>query len=325
MTAEGESLDPRTRYFRDTTKSIIARNESPDVGFETSINVYRGCSHGCSYCFARPFHEYLGFSSGLDFETRIMVKPDAPALLRRELSSKKWRPQLLLLSGVTDPYQPVERKLGITRACLEVLLEARNPVGIITKNHLVTRDIDLLRELAAYQAVAVNISLTTLRNELQRVMEPQTSIPARRLAAVEKLADAGVPVGVMVAPVIPGLTDEELPAILNAARAAGASWAGFVALRLPYAVKEIFTAWLEQHFPDRKEKVLNRIREMHGGRLYDSRWVARGKGEGVMAGQLAALFQAAHRRAGFPVDGHPVLVTHHFRRPSDSAQFGLFQ
>ena len=324
LAEHGALVAPRTQLLRDTTRTIIARNDSPDVSFETSVNPYRGCEHGCAYCFARPFHEYLGFSSGLDFETRILVKLDAAELLRTELASPRWTPQVIVMSGVTDPYQPIERKLRITRGCLEVLAEARNPVAIITKNHLVTRDIDLYTELAAHGAAAVNVSLTTLRNDLQSVMEPRTSIPARRLAAVEQLARAGVPVGIMVAPLIPGLTDEEMPAILRAARDAGAQWAGYVTLRLPHAVKELFDAWLARHFPERRDKVLNRVREMRGGKLYDSRWGMRGRGEGEMADQLGALFRAARRKAGYPDDAHGELSTAAFRPPSLTGQLALF-
>lgn len=314
---------PETVYYRDGSRSIISRNESPDVGFDTSINPYRGCSHGCIYCYARPTHEYLGLSAGLDFETRIFVKEDAPELLRRELSSPRWEPQVLVLCGVTDAYQPIERKLGLTRRCLEVLAEFRNPVGIVTKNHLVTRDVDLLRELARHGAASVNISVTTLDPKLQRVMEPRTSIPARRLAAIETLAEAGVPVGVMVAPLIPGLNDHEMPAILEAAARAGARFAGFTVLRLPFAVKDLFTAWLERHFPERKEKVLGRVREMRGGKLNESRFGARMRGEGAYAGQLRALFHAAARKAGIDAR-QPALSTAAFRRPPAGPQLGLF-
>ena len=314
---------PETVYYRDGSRSIIARNESPDVGFDTSINPYRGCSHGCIYCYARPTHEYLGLSAGLDFETRIFVKEDAPELLRRELSSPRWKPQVLVLCGVTDAYQPIERKLGLTRRCLEVLAEFRNPVGIVTKNHLVTRDVDLLQELARYGAASVNISVTTLDTKLQRVMEPRTSIPARRLAAIETLARAGVPVGVMVAPLIPGLNDHEMPAILEAAADAGARFAGFTVVRLPFAVKELFVAWLERHFPERKEKVLGRLREMRGGKLNESRFHARMRGEGEYAAQLRALFHATARKVGIDTR-QPELSTGAFRRPPAGPQLGLF-
>src|SRR5216117_3802603 len=216
--ALGTEERPRraTQYFRDGTKSVITRNNSPDVGFETSLNPYRGCEHGCIYCYARPTHEYLGFSAGLDFESKIMVKTNAPELLRTELESLRWKPQVLVMSGVTDPYQPVEKKLRITRGCLEVLAKFRNPVAIITKNRLVTRDIDFLRELARYNAVAVNISVTSLDSKLQRVLEPRTSLPEARLDAINQLRAAGIPTGVMVAPIIPGLTDHEVPKINGA-------------------------------------------------------------------------------------------------------------
>src|SRR5215831_10033281 len=214
-----------TQYFNDKTKTIIAHNQSPDVGFESSINPYRGCEHGCIYCFARPTHEYLGFSAGLDFESRIVVKRDAPRLLEAELSSPKWKPQLLMMSGVTDCYQPLERKLKITRKCLEVLAKFRNPVAILTKNRLVTRDIDILSELARHKCAVVNLSVTTLDVDLQRIMEPRTSTPSARLDAVARLRAAGVPVGVMVAPIIPGINDHEIPAIVDACAKAGAQFA----------------------------------------------------------------------------------------------------
>ena len=220
-----EDPAPTTQAFRDLTKTVITYNDSPDIPFTASLNPYRGCEHGCAYCYARPTHEYLGFSAGLDFETKIMVKENAPELLRNELSSKKWKPQVIALSGVTDCYQPMERKLKLTRRCLEVLAEFRNPVGIVTKNHLVTRDLDVLRELAQHRAVAVFISITTLDNSLTPRLEPRASLPSHRLAAIEKLSRAGVPAGVMVAPVIPALTDYEMPAIISAAVQAGAQFA----------------------------------------------------------------------------------------------------
>ncbi|HUF13442.1 MAG TPA: PA0069 family radical SAM protein [Longimicrobiales bacterium] len=331
----GEAWNPagRTRFFRDHTRGIIARNQSPDVGFETSINPYRGCEHGCVYCFARPTHEYLGLSAGLDFESRIFVKMDAPELLRRELSGRKWQPQIIVISGVTDCYQPVERRLRITRGCLEVLAEARNPVGIITKNHLVTRDVDLLAKLASHHAVKVHISVTTLDRELQRTMEPRTSTPERRLEAIRTLSDAGIDVGVMVAPVIPGLTDHEMPRILEAAAAAGAVSAGYVPLRLPHGVKDLFADWIQRVYPDRATRVLNRVREMRGGDLYDSTWHRRMSGAGVYAEHLDTLFEASRRKAGF--DGRRAryeLSTASFRAPPPPplapgklpAQLGLF-
>ncbi|HET7626213.1 MAG TPA: PA0069 family radical SAM protein, partial [Verrucomicrobiae bacterium] len=219
---------PRTQFLKDKTSTIIAYNNSPDIGFEASVNPYRGCEHGCIYCYARPFHEYLGFSSGLDFETKIMVKESAPKLLREELASPKWQPKVITMSGVTDCYQPIERRLKLTRGCLEVLADFRNPVVIVTKNALVTRDVDLLSALARDHAAQVFISLTTLDSDLRKVMEPRTSPPAARLAAIRKLTDAGIPVGVMLAPIVPGLTDHEIPALIAAAVEAGARSAGHV-------------------------------------------------------------------------------------------------
>ncbi|MGI8436750.1 MAG: PA0069 family radical SAM protein [Chthoniobacterales bacterium] len=287
-----------TQFFRDGARTIIAKNTSPDIGFERSVNPYRGCEHGCAYCYARPTHEYLGFSAGLDFETRIMVKENAPELLEAELASPKWEPQTVMLSGVTDPYQPVERRLRLTRRCLEVLAKFRNPVGIITKNKLVTRDLDVLSELAAHHAVAVNLSVTTLDRKLQRILEPRTSPPQARLDAIAQLRAAKIPVGVMVAPIIPGITDHEMPAILAACGKAGAQFAGYVVLRLPLAVAPLFERWLDEHFPARKEKVLGRIRSLRGGdRLYDATFGKRLKGEGIFAEQIASMFDVARPRA----------------------------
>src|SRR6266404_8105765 len=309
-----------TRFFRDGTKTIITRNNSPDVGFETSLNPYRGCEHGCIYCYARPTHEYLGFSAGLDFESKIIVKTNAPELLRAELESPRWQPQTLVLSGVTDPYQPVERKLQITRGCLEVLTQFRNPVAIITKNHLVTRDIDLLRELATCNAAAVNVSVTSLDQNLQRVLEPRTTSPQGRLNAIEQLREANIPVGVMVAPIIPGLTDHEVPKILDACAKAGAQFAGYTIIRLPWTVAPLFEHWLEEHFPDRKEKVLGRIRHLRGERLNNSQWHTRMTGEGIFAEQIASLFEVGCRRAG--IGERPKLSTTGFRRTR--GQLALF-
>lgn len=274
-------------------------------------------------CYARPNHEFLGMSAGLDFETRILVKEDAPALLRKELSSPKWKPQVLALSGVTDPYQPIERRLKITRGCLEVLAEARNPVGIITKRDLVTRDIDLLGELASHDAAAVTVSVTTLDRELQRVMEPRASVPERRLEAIRRLSAAGIPVGVNVAPVIPGLTDHELPAILEAAAEAGAIRAGFIMLRLPHGVAELFETWLGQHLPDRRDKVLNRLLDLRGGRLYRAGFGQRMRGEGPFAQQVQRMFAISCDRLGLERK-HTRLSTAAFRRPLATPQLGLF-
>jgi DNA repair photolyase len=313
---------PRTQFFKDHSQTVISRNDSPDLDFQASLNPYRGCEHGCIYCYARPFHEYLGFSAGLDFESKIMVKEDAPELLRQELSSPKWQPQVIFMSGVTDCYQPVERKLKLTRRCLEVLAEFRNPVFIVTKNRLVTRDVDLLAELARHHAVSVWLSITTLDSELRKVMEPRTSPPAARLAAIRKLASAGISTGVNVAPMIPGLTDHEMPAILKAAAEAGATSAGYTVVRLPYGVAPLFEKWLETHFPDRKEKVLNRLRAMHGGKLYDAQWGKRFGGEGIFAEQISQMFKVARRKAGI-ADDEDELSTAAFHRPG-GAQLSLF-
>src|SRR5713101_5248365 len=269
---------PATQLLRDPARTILSYNESPDVGFTVSLNPYRGCEHGCIYCYARPTHEWLGFSAGLDFETRILVKEEAPRLLQEALASPSWQPQVIALSGVTDPYQPVERQLRLTRRCLEVLAAWRNPVAVVTKNALVARDSDLFAELAQVNAAAVFISITTLDSQLARVMEPRASTPSRRLTAIDCLAQAGVPVGVMVAPVIPGLTDHEVSAILQAAAQAGAQFAGHTIVRLPHSVSDLFTQWLEAHYPERKNKVLNRIRALRLGTLNDPRWHTRMRG-----------------------------------------------
>jgi len=321
--AEPDDPSPGTRFFRDSSRSLITFNDSPDLPFSASFNPYRGCEHGCIYCYARPYHEYLGLSAGLDFESKIWVKDQAPALLKRELSSPRWNPQVLVVSGVTDCYQPVERRLEITRRCMQVLAECRHPVALITKNALITRDVDVFQELATYNAVSITLSVTTLRPDLASTMEPRASAPAARLAAIETLAKAGIPVGVNVAPIIPGLTDVEAPAILKAARAAGAQYAGFTIVRLPYAVKSLFEEWLTDHFPERKNKVLNRIRDVRGGKLYDAKFGARMRGEGLYARQIENLFRVARRKAGYPEQGRLELSTAHFRRPA-GPQLELF-
>jgi DNA repair photolyase len=323
---DAEHADPlpesvKTEYFRDTTRSVITRNDSPDVGFECSLNPYRGCEHGCVYCYARPTHEYLGLSLGLDFESRIFVKQNAPELLRHELSRPQWKPETLVLSGVTDPYQPVERTLGITRACLQLLSECRQPVSIISKSSLVTRDIDLLRELARHDAVSVALSVTTLDEPLRRALEPRAASAERRLDAIARLNQAGIPAGVMVAPVIPGLNDHEIPAVLARAAEAGARFAGYVLLRLPHGVKDLFERWLDVHYPSRKQRVLSRIRDLRGGALNDPRFNSRMRGEGPTAQFLADLFRKARMRAGIPARGVE-LNGQAFRRPG--AQPSLF-
>ncbi len=312
---------PNSQFFRDNSKSIIATNDSPDVGFTHSLNPYRGCEHGCIYCYARPTHEYLGFSAGLDFETRIMVKADAPALLRKQLMAKSWVPRTVAIGGATDPYQPIERELQLTRRCLEVFAEFRNPVGLVTKNALVTRDADVLAELAQHSAGCAFVSVTSLDAELARKMEPRASAPAARLRAIEELTKAGVPVGVLVAPVIPGLTDHEAPAILQAVADAGAITAGYVVVRLPYGVKDLFADWLGRHFPDRVDKVLGRIRGVRGGELNDSQFGRRMHGEGLWAETFNRLFKIARKKAGL-ADAMPTLSADQFRRPG--AQPTLF-
>jgi DNA repair photolyase len=311
---EDEALpNPKTIFLEDASESIISRNDSPDIGFGASLNPYRGCEHGCAYCYARPTHEYLGFSAGLEFETKIMVKRRAPELLRRELSSPKWQPQLLAMSGVTDCYQPAERQFRLTRQCLEVLAEFRNPVSIITKNFLVTRDLDVLRELAAFDAVNVFISITTLNADLAGRMEPRASRPMQRLRAIEMLAKAGVPVGVLVAPIIPGLNDREIPAVLEGAREAGATSAGYTMLRLPHGVKDVFTDWLKEHFPERLDRILGTVRTVRQGRLNVSDFGARMRGEGPYAEQVAQMFHVFRERLGFGKMRD--LRTEHFQRP----------
>ena len=305
---------PETQLLRDPSRSIVARNDSPDVFFDASVNPYRGCEHGCIYCYARPSHEYLGFSAGLDFETKVLVKEDAPELLRRELSARSWVPQVVALSGVTDCYQPAERRLGLTRRCLQVLAEFRNPVVIVTKSALVTRDLDLLRELSGFGAAAVWISVTTLDPDLQRRLEPRAPRPEVRLGAIAQLARAGIPVGVLIAPVIPGLSEHEIPRITAAAAAAGAGFAGTVLLRLPHGVKDLFDAWLSRHYPERRANVINRVRAVRGGRLADPRFGSRLRGEGFYADETRRLFEASCKRAGLP-DRAPRLSAAHFRRP----------
>ncbi len=319
---DDETPAPRTQFFNDDSQTILSHNDSPDLGFDVSLNPYRGCEHGCIYCYARPTHEYLGFSAGLDFESRIMVKHRAPELLRRELTKPAWKPQVIAFSGVTDCYQPVERKLRLTRACLEVCADFRNPVGIVTKNHAITQDTDVLGRLAEFQAIAAYISITTLDPELAKRMEPRASPPSRRLAAIRELRAAGIPVGVMTAPLIPGLNDHEMPAILAAAAEAGAQFAGYTVLRLPYGLKEVFAHWLDEHFPGQKAKILGRLRDLRDGKLNDSDFATRMTGTGALAEQIRALFRVARERAGLPRGG-PALSVANFRRPGEAEQLSL--
>ena len=312
-----------TRYFTDTSRTILSRNDSPDIPFTWSINPYRGCEHGCIYCYARPSHEYLGFSAGVDFETKILVKPDAPRLLARALGAKSWTPQVVALSGNTDPYQNVERRLRLTRRCLEVFLEYRNPVSLITKNALVVRDADILEKMARLDLVHVMLSVTSLQEDLIRIMEPRTSSPALRLQAIADLAARGIPVGVNVAPVIPGLTDEEIPAIIAEAAARGARAASYILVRLPGSVEPLFLEWLGRELPARSARVLGRIRQVRGGALSDARFHTRGSGEGEIADAIASLFALSASRANLDTHWLP-LSTAHFRR-SAGAQRDLFE
>ncbi len=292
-----DELPPlRTTLTKDATRTIIARNSSPDVPFDRSINPYRGCEHGCIYCFARPTHAYLGLSPGLDFETRILFKPEAAALLTAELASPKYRCAVVAMGTNTDPYQPVERDLKITRQILRVLSDFNNPVGIVTKNHLITRDIDILGDMAKRNLAEVFLSVTTLDRDLARTMEPRASAPHRRLDAIRELAAAGIPVGVMTAPMIPGLNDHEMEAILDAAAAAGATRAGYTALRLPLEIKELFEEWLRANRPDRADRVLSLIRQIRGGELYKAEFGTRMRGEGPIAQLLSKRFAAAVKR-----------------------------
>ncbi len=280
----------RTTFFRDTSKTILARNDSPDIPFSYSLNPYRGCEHGCIYCYARPSHEYLGFSAGLDFESKIMVKLDAPRLLEETFSRKRWVPQMVALSGNTDCYQPAERHLRLTRQCLEVFLRFRNPVSIVTKNSLITRDLDVLTAMARYRIVQVMISITSLDAGVIRKMEPRTSSPEARLAAIESLSSKGIPVGVNVAPVIPGLTDEEIPSILRAAADRGATSASYILVRLPGQVRQLFMEWVRREFPDRASRIISRIRDTRSGELSDSGFGSRMSGQGPVALAIADLF-----------------------------------
>jgi DNA repair photolyase len=316
--ADGRQIP--TQYFRDASNTILTKNESPDLGFTFGLNPYRGCEHGCIYCYARPTHEYLGFSSGLDFETKIMVKEDAPRLLEDEFRKKTWKPEVVMLSGNVDCYQPVERKLEITRRCLEVFLRFRNPVALITKNALVLRDLDVLARLASLNLVSVCLSITTLDRDLARRMEPRTSTPEQRLSAIEQLAIAGVPVSVNAAPVIPGLNDEELPSILREAASRGAKAAGYTLLRLPYVVKDLFSDWLKREFPTKAERVLNRIRDVRGGRLNDSRFSTRMRGEGEISQSIQQLFRASCTKYGLNAAFIPLATDKFFRPEADGVQ-----
>jgi DNA repair photolyase len=324
-TADAEPVPLTTTLTVDSTRRIIARNDSPDIGFDRSINPYRGCEHGCIYCYARPSHAYLGLSPGLDFESRLFYKPQAAPLLAAELRKKGYACRPIALGSNTDPYQPVERRLGITRSILEVLRDFRHPVTIVTKSALIRRDLDILSQMAKENLAIATISVTTLSNSLARVMEPRAATPERRLETIAALARAGVPTGVLSAPMIPALNDSELEQILERARAAGAASAGYTLLRLPLELKTLFREWLEQHFPDKAARVLSLVAQAHGGRLYDSAWSKRMTGGGPYADMLRVRFDRACRRLGFNQRTTNPLDTTRFRPPAQTGdQLTLF-
>jgi len=317
---DGENETPGlpTELIPDTSRTVISRNDSPDVPFDQSVNPYRGCEHGCIYCYARPSHAWLGMSPGLDFETRILYKPRAADLLRQELGRRSYRCQVLALGSNTDPYQPAERRLGITRGLLEVLAECDHPVSVVTKGSLIERDLDLLSAMAEKNLASAMISVTTLDDSLKRIMEPRTAAPARRLATIRALADAGMPVGVLVAPVIPAINDHEIEAILEAAAAAGADSAAHILLRLPHEVAGLFREWLAEHFSDRSGRVLSLLRAARGGRDNDPRFGARMTGEGPWADLVRRRFETACKRIGLRAGEDRALDTCRFRPPGTS-------
>jgi len=314
----------RTKLGIDRARKVIARNDSPDIGFDRSINPYRGCEHGCIYCFARPSHAYLGLSPGLDFETRLFAKPDAARALREELAHPRYRAASLVLGANTDPYQPVERREGLTRQILEVLEEAKHPLRIVTKSDLVVRDADILARMARERLASVAVSVTTLDHRLARKMEPRAATPKKRLAAIAALKKAGVPVTALVAPVIPALNDHEVEAILEAVAKAGAGSAGYVLIRLPLELKELFESWLATHYPDRKKRILEQIRAARGGRLYDSRWGIRQTGTGAYAQLLASRFAQARKRYGLGAEEVALDASLFLRPRRDERQLSLF-
>jgi DNA repair photolyase len=319
----GEPPRPKTVVWMQHAKSIIATNQSPDLPFDTSINPYQGCEHGCIYCYARPSHAYLGLSPGLDFETRLFVKKNAAELLEAELSNKNYVPKLIVLGANTDPYQPIEREHKITRSILEVLERFNHPVSITTKGGLVTRDIDILQRMAEKNLARVYVSVTSLQNEVSRTLEPRASAPARRLATVRRLSEAGIPTGVLIAPVIPAITDIELEAIVSAVADAGATRAAYILLRLSREVSALFTEWLHVHYPLRAKHVLSLLSQMRSGRVYDAAFGTRMSGTGVFAELLSKRFQLACRKNGLNTDRVP-LRTDLFSRACSEPQMALF-
>jgi DNA repair photolyase len=323
--ADEEPTPLTTTLTVDSTRTIIARNDSPDIGFDRSINPYRGCEHGCIYCYARPSHAYLGLSPGLDFESRLFYKPEAAALLAAELRKKGYDCRPIALGSNTDPYQPIERRLGITRAILEVLRDFRHPVTIVTKSALIQRDLDILAEMAKDRLAIVTLSVTTLDRSLARRMEPRAPTPERRIETIAALAAAGIPTGVLSAPMIPALNDSEMEQILERAHAAGAVSAGYTLLRLPLELKGLFKEWLEEHVPDKAAHVLSLVAQTHGGRLYDSTWSKRMTGTGPYADMLRLRFDRACRKLGFGQRTTRPLDTTRFRPPPQKGdQLALF-
>jgi len=310
----------KTVFYKDDSKSVIAKNDSYDVGFGYSFNPYRGCEHGCIYCYARPTHEYLGFSSGIDFETKIMVKEDAPSLLEKEFRKKSYKPDLIMFSGNTDCYQPIERKLKLTREALKVCLKYKNPVCIITKNSLIQRDIDVLKELAGLKLVTVTLSITTLDKNLAHKMEPRTSSPDMRLKTIEVMAKNNIPVGVNIAPIIPGLNDKEIPDILKESAKLGAAHAGKVMLRLPYSVKELFIEWLDREFPEKSKKIINSIKGVRGGKLNSSEWGKRFRGEGELAEAIHKLFYLSCKKYGLNSERDYISAEHFVKSPPEQIE-----
>ena len=304
-----------TSVQADRAKGVISTNDSPDIGFEQSINPYRGCEHGCIYCYARPSHAYLGLSPGLDFETKLFYKHDAAKVLEQELANPRYVCKNIMLGANTDPYQPIERRLQVTRSILAVLAKCRHPVSIVTKGVLVARDVDLLAELASQNLASVVISLTTLDAEVKRTLEPRAASPQARLRVIRQLVDAGVPTGVLVAPVVPAITDHEMERILEAARDAGASCASYVLLRLPYEVKDLFREWLAEHYPQRASHVMSLVRDARGGRDNDPNFGTRMRGTGAYAELLRTRFKVAARRLGLDSPRHVALDRTLFRRP----------
>ncbi len=322
-TLGGRPRQVATDVARDQSRTIINHVDSPDIGFRWTVNPYRGCEHGCVYCYARPGHEMLGFSCGLDFETRLMAKVDAPQLIRDELAAPNWSGQAIVMSGVTDCYQPIEREMRITRQILEVFAECRQPVSIVTKSRLILRDLDVLQELASYDAVRVAVSITSFDNSLAAAMEPRAASPGDRIWTIRRLASAGIPVACMVAPIIPAINDREVPTILRRAADAGARSAGYVLLRLPHGVKDLFFDWLERHDPDRRDHVASLLKQMRGGAIYDATFGTRMKGEGPLAEQLHRMFRLFARRCGLD-ESLTAMSPTHFRRPADRMQLDLF-